>query len=49
MALFAALAERDLLLIDTAHVAQVLPRLAPGVVVHVHDPPHAGEPVFMRR
>lgn len=45
---FAPLAENDVLFIDSSHVAktgsdvchllfQVLPRLAPGVLVHVHD------------
>lgn len=46
--LFTALRENDVLLIDGSHVAkigsdvvfvflEVLPRLAPGVIVHVHD------------
>lgn len=48
LALFEALGEGDLLFIDSSHQAktgsdvvhlflEVLPRLAPGVVVHVHD------------
>jgi predicted O-methyltransferase YrrM len=46
--LFAALGENDVLFIDTSHVAktgsdvvwlyqEVVPRLRPGVVVHIHD------------
>jgi len=48
ISVFEALGERDILFIDSSHVAktgsdvnylyfEVLPRLAPGVVIHIHD------------